>query len=214
MDVKGRVNGAPLVIAGSVNPLSERLSLDIRANVKGMELAQFSAYSGKYIGYGIDKGKLSFDVAYKVENDQLSAENALVLDQLTLGEKVDSESAVNLPVQLALSLLKDRNGVIDINLPIGGSLNDPEFSVGGIIFKVFVNLIQKAVTAPFSLLASIVGDTEELSWVAFDPGSYTLSESGQRKLETLGRQERRSDPVGEQTGAGSQGLADRKRKYI
>lgn len=117
----------------------------------------------------------------------MSAENALVLDQLTLGEKVDSESAVNLPVQLALSLLKDRNGVIDINLPIGGSLNDPEFSVGGIIFKVFVNLIQKAVTAPFSLLASIVGDTEELSWVAFDPGSYTLSESGQRKLETLAR---------------------------
>lgn len=223
VDVKGRVNGAPLVIAGSVNPLSERLSLDIRANVKGMELAQFSAYSGKYIGYGIDKGKLSFDVAYKVENDQLSAENALVLDQLTLGEKVDSESAVNLPVQLALSLLKDRNGVIDINLPIGGSLNDPEFSVGGIIFKVFVNLIQKAVTAPFSLLASIVGDTEELSWVAFDPGSYTLSESGQRKLETLARalEDRpglrleiagKADPDADSTGLGKKMMMKKIRK--
>lgn len=187
VDVKGRVNGAPLVIVGSLNPLSERLSLDIKANVKGMELAQFSAYSEKYIGYGIDKGKLSFDVAYKVENDRLSAENALMLDQLTLGEKVESESAVNLPVQLALSLLKDKNGVIDINLPIGGSLNDPEFSVGGIIFKVFVNLIQKAVTAPFSLLSSIAGDTEELSWVTFDPGSYRLSESGQKKLEVLAK---------------------------
>lgn len=187
VDIRGRVNGAPLVIAGSINPLSESLSLDIAANVKGMELAQFSAYSGKYIGYGIEKGKLSFDVAYKVENGQLSAENALVLDQLTLGDKVESESAVNLPVQLALALLKDRNGVIDINLPVSGSLNDPEFSVGGIIFRVFVNLIQKAVTAPFSLLASLVGDTEELSWLTFEPGSYVIAESEQKKLESLAK---------------------------
>ena len=187
VNVRGRVNGAPLVIAGTVNPLSERLSLDIRANVKGMELAQFSAYSGKYIGYGIEKGKLSFDVAYKIENDRLSAENSLVLDQLTLGKKVESEDALNLPVQLALSLLKDRNGVIDINLPVSGSLNDPEFSVGGIVLRVFINLIQKAVTAPFSLLASIVGDAEELSWIVFDPGSDTIPESGLRKLESLAK---------------------------
>ena len=187
VDIRGRVNGAPLVIAGTINPLGESLALDITANVKGMELAQFSAYSGKYIGYGIEKGKLSFDVAYQVENGQLSAENALILDQLTLGDKVESESAINLPIQLALALLKDRNGVIDISLPIGGSLNDPEFSVGGIIFRVFVNLIQKAVTAPFSLLASLAGDTEELSWLAFEPGSSVITRSEQKKLESLAK---------------------------
>ncbi len=186
VNLRGRVNGAPLAITGSFNPFGS-LALDIKAKVKGMELAQFSAYSGKYIGYGIEKGKLSFDVAYKVENDQLSAENALILDQLTLGEKVESESALNLPVSLALSLLKDRNGVIDINLPVGGSLNDPEFSVGGIVLRVIVNLIQKAVTAPFSLLASVIGDSEELSWLPFDPGSHAISPAGEKKLGVLAR---------------------------
>ena len=186
VNIRGRVNGAPLVVSGSFNPFGS-LALDIKAKVNGMELAQFSAYSGKYIGYGIEKGKLSFDVAYKVENDQLSAENALILDQLTLGEKVESDSAVNLPVSLALSLLKDRNGVIDINLPIGGSLNDPEFSVGGIVLRVIVNLVQKTVTAPFSLLASIIGDTEELSWLPFEPGSHVISADAEKKLTALAK---------------------------
>ena len=187
VDVKGRVNGAPLVIAGLINPLSELLSLDIKANVKGMELAQFSAYSGKYIGYGIEKGKLSFDVHYKVEDNQLTAENSLVLDQLTLGDEVDSADAVHLPVQLALALLKDRNGVIDINLPVGGSLNDPEFSVGGLVFKMFVNLLQKAVTSPFRLLGALVGNDAELSFVVFEPGSHTITEDERKKLESLAK---------------------------
>lgn len=187
VDVKGRVNGAPLTIAGELNPLSDKLALDIKANVKGMELAQFSAYSGKYIGYGIEKGKLSFDVHYKVLNDQLTAENSLVLDQLTLGDEVESADAVHLPVRLALALLKDRNGVIDINLPVGGSLNDPEFSVGGIVFKMFVNLLTKAVTAPFRLLGALVGNDAELSFVTFEPGSHAITASEQKKLEALAK---------------------------
>ncbi len=185
--VKGRVNGAPLTIAGQLNPLSDTLSLDIRAEVKGMELAQFSAYSGKYIGYGIEKGKLSFDVHYKVQDNQLTAENSLVLDQLTLGDEVESADAVRLPVRLALSLLKDKDGVIDINLPVGGSLNDPEFSVGGIVFKMFVNLLTRAVTAPFKLLGALVGNDAELSFVAFEPGSSAMTESERKKLESLAK---------------------------
>lgn len=187
VDVKGRVNGAPLTIAGQLNPLSDTLSLDIRADVKGMELAQFSAYSGKYIGYGIEKGKLSFDVHYKVQDNQLTAENSLILDQLTLGDEIESADAVRLPVRLALSLLKDKDGVIDINLPVGGSLNDPEFSVGGIIFRMFVNLLTRAVTAPFKLLGALVGNDAELSFVAFEPGSSAITESGQKKLESLAK---------------------------
>lgn len=187
IDVRGQVSGAPLTIAGQVNPLSGNLFMDVQASVKGVELAPLSAYSGKYVGYGIEKGKLSFDVAYHIENREMTAQNRLILDQLVFGDKIDSPTATTLPVQLAVALLKDRNGVIDINLPISGSLNDPEFSIGGIIVRVFVNLITKAVTAPFSLLGSMFGGGEELSWLEFDPGSRVLSDAGKAKLESLAK---------------------------
>ncbi|MBS1187546.1 MAG: hypothetical protein H6R04_1564 [Burkholderiaceae bacterium] len=187
VDLRGQVNSAPLTINGKVNPLKGDLFLDLKAAVKGMELAPLSAYSGKYVGYGIEKGKLSFDVAYKVENRQLTAENRLVLDQLTFGDKVESKDALNVPVHLAVALLRDRNGVIDLNLPIGGSLDDPQFSMGAIIVKVIVNLITKAVTAPFALLGSIFGGGEDLSWLNFDPGSATIAAAAESKLTALSK---------------------------
>lgn len=185
VDLHGQVNDAPLTIAGTVNPLKADLSLDIKANVKGMELAPLSPYSGRYVGYGIEKGKLSFEVAYQIEQRKLTAQNRLILDQLTFGDKVDSPVATKLPVQFAVALLRDRNGVIDVNLPIGGSLDDPDFSVGGIVFKVIVNIIAKAVTAPFALLGSLFGGGEELSNLAFDSGSAAITPSGESKLKSL-----------------------------
>lgn len=185
--LQGTVNSAPLNIAGRINPLKQDLSFDLKADVRGMELAPLSPYSGKYVGYGIEKGKLSFEVAYHLENRKLEAQNRVILDQLTLGEKVESPTATTLPVRLALSLLSDRNGVIDINLPIGGSLDDPEFSVGGIIVKVILNLIAKAVTAPFALLGSLFGGGEELSWLEFDAGRYAVPQSGAAKLDSLAK---------------------------
>ena len=187
VDLRGQVNNAPLNIVGKVNPLSGELALDLKADVKGMELAPLSPYSGKYVGYGIEKGKLSFDVNYKIENRKLTAENRLVLDQLTFGEKIDSPTATKLPVQLAVALLRDRNGVIDINLPIGGSLDDPQFSVGGIIVKVLINIITKAITAPFALLGSLFGGGEELSHVDFDAGLATIPPAGEGKLKSLAK---------------------------
>jgi len=187
VDVRGQVSGAPLTIAGRVNPLIGNLFLDVKASVKGMELAPLSAYSGKYVGYGIEKGKLSFDVAYQVENRQLTAQNRLILDQLILGDRIDSPNATKLPVGLAIALLKDRNGVIDVNLPISGSLNDPEFSIGGIVVRIFVNIITKAVTSPFSLLSSAFGGGEKLSWLEFDPGSRVVPESEKPKLDSLAK---------------------------
>lgn len=185
VDLHGQVNDAPLTIAGTVNPLKADLSLDIKANVKGMELAPLSPYSGRYVGYGIEKGKLSFEVAYQIEQRKLTAQNRLILDQLTFGDKVDSPVATKLPVLFAVALLRDRNGVIDVNLPIGGSLDDPDFSVGGIVFKVIVNIIAKAVTAPFTLLGSLFGGGEELSNLAFDSGSAAIAPSGESKLKSL-----------------------------
>lgn len=187
VDLKGKVNSAPLSIVGRINPLKGDLSMDIKAEVRGMELAPLSPYSGRYIGYGIEKGKLSFDVAYQVENRLLTAQNRLILEQLTLGEKIESPTATTLPVRFALALLRDRNGVIDINLPVGGSLDDPQFSVGGLIIKVIVNVITKAVTAPFTLLGSLFGGGEELSILEFDAGRATITEAGEGKLKSMAK---------------------------
>jgi len=187
VNLKGEVNSAPLNIDGKINPLKGDLTMDIKATMHGMELAPLSTYSGRYIGYGIEKGKLSFDVAYKVENRVLTAQNRLVLEQLTLGGKIESPTATTLPVRFALALLRDSNGVIDINLPIGGSLDDPQFSVGGLFVKAIVNVLAKAVTAPFSLLSSIFGGGEELSLLEFDAGRASINDAGVAKLKSMAK---------------------------
>ena len=189
LELRGRAEGtASLEILGKLNPLAKPLALDIKGLVRDLELSPLSPYSVKYAGYGITRGKLSVDVAYLVLPDgQLTASNKLVLNQLTFGDKV--EGAPNsLPVKLAVALLADRNGVIDIDLPVSGSLNDPQFRLGPIIFKVIVNLIVKAITAPFSLLASAFGGGgDELSVVAFAPGSAVLSPPARLGLDKVAK---------------------------
>ena len=180
-------NVAPLNVTAKINPLSAKPYLDLQAEIKGLELTSFSSYSGKYAGYAIEKGKLSLLVKYKIENDQLEAENRVFLDQLTFGDPVDSPEATKLPVTLAVSLLKNRNGEIDLDLPISGSLSDPQFSVGGLVVKVIVNLLVKAVTSPFALLGSMFGSGEEMSNVEFDYGRATITPSTQQRLENLAK---------------------------
>jgi uncharacterized protein involved in outer membrane biogenesis len=187
--VTARVNQtAPVEVAGRLQPFAKELSLDLKAKARDVDLPPLTPYSIKYAGYGIEKGKLTFDVHYRVENRKLSAENRLVLDQLTFDpQRVESATATKLPVLLAVALLKDSRGVIDINLPVAGSLDDPEFSVGGLIVRVIVNLITKAVTAPFALLAAAFGRGEELSTIPFAPASAALDGDGMKRLETLGK---------------------------
>jgi uncharacterized protein involved in outer membrane biogenesis len=189
VDLRGEVNRAPLSVAGRINPLSGNLSLDIKAKVQGMELASLSAYSSRYVGYGIEKGKLSFEVAYRVENRRLTAENRLILDQLTFGKKSENPNAAKLPVQFAVAVLRDRNGIIDLNVPIQGSLDDPQFSLGGIILKVIGNAIVKAVTQPFALLGQIFGGSNsgELSSMEFEPGRSAILQQNEVKLKSLAR---------------------------
>lgn len=179
--------GAPVLIQGQLNPLATKSFLDLKAEVSDVDLTGFSPYSGKYAGYAIDRGKLSLNLAYRLENQQLSAENRLFLDQLTLGERVESPDATKLPVSLAIALLRNNRGEIDLNLPISGSLDDPQFSLGGIIVKVIVNLFVKAVTSPFALIGSMFGGGEELSSLAFAPGQVELDAQALAKLETLAR---------------------------
>jgi hypothetical protein len=187
LELRGRAEGsASLEVTGKLNPLAKPLALDIVGKVQGLELPPLTPYAVKYAGHGIERGKLSMDVNYKVlPNGQLTASNRLVLNQLTFGEPV--EGAPNsLPVKLAVALLADRNGVIDLDLPISGSLNDPQFRLGPVIGRIIVNLIGKALTAPFSLLANALGGgSSEMSHVAFAPGSATLAPEAQQNLDKV-----------------------------
>ncbi len=174
-----------MTIRGEINPLASSLFLDLNAQAREVNLPPLSPYSVRYVGYPIERGKLSMDVHYHIEGGQLTAENRLTLNQLVFGEQPAGTEASNLPVHLAVSLLKDRNGVIDLNVPISGSLDDPQFSVGGVIAKAIVNLLWKAVTAPFAALGAIFGGGETLSYVEFAPGAATLDEAAVSKLDNL-----------------------------
>lgn len=186
VQVTAKVDGdAPVDITGKLHPFGPRLYTDIHASAKGVELPALTPYAAKYAGYAIERGKLSMDVHYLIQDGKLQASNKIFLDQLTFGERVDSPDALKLPVLLAVSLLKNSRGEIDIELPISGSLDDPQFSVGGIIFRALVNLIVRAVTAPFSLLASAFGSGEELSHIDFAPGRAVLDDDARKRVETL-----------------------------
>jgi hypothetical protein len=180
-------HSAPVDVSGQLNPLRQDRFLDIAAHVSDVDLTGVSPYATRYVGYGITKGKLSMNVKYQIRDRKLTAENQVTLDQLTFGEHIDSPTATKLPVLLAVALLKDRNGVIDLNLPISGTLDDPQFSVGGIVLRVFVNLITKAVTSPFALLGSMFGGGDELSFIDFDAGTAVLPASAQGKLGSLAK---------------------------
>jgi len=189
LSLKGRVEGtATLDITGKVNPLAKPLALDIQAKVRDLELPPLSPYAIKYAGYGIERGKMSVDLAYVVLPDgKLTASNKIVLNQLAFGDRVEGSTA-SLPVKLAVALLSDRHGVIDLDLPVSGSINDPQFSLGGIIWKVITNLIVKAVTAPFSLLASAFGGGgSELSSIEFEPGTAALTPAARETLDKVAK---------------------------
>lgn len=190
LQLTGRAEGtAALQVSGRLNPLAKPLALDIQGKVSDLELPPLSPYSVKYAGHGIERGKLSMDVAYRVEPDgRLTATNKLVLNQLEFGEPVPGAPA-SLPVKLATALLADSQGVIDLDLPISGSLNDPQFSIGPIIFKAVVGLIGRAITAPFTLLARALGGAggEDLAQVAFAPGSAQLSAQAREQLDKVAK---------------------------
>lgn len=189
LELRGRAEGtATLEVLGKINPLVKPIALDIQGKVRDLELAPLSTYSARYAGYGIERGKLSVDVAYKVQPDgMLTANNKVVLNQLKFGDAVPGATN-SLPVKLAVALLADRNGVIDIDLPISGSLNDPQFRLMPVVFRIIGNLILKAVTSPFSLLANAFGGGgggDELSIVSFDAGSAVLSDQAKAGLDKV-----------------------------
>jgi hypothetical protein len=178
---------APVKITGQINPLIENPYVDLNLNISDIELSPFSPYSGKYIGYVLEKGKLTFNVAYLMENRRLEGTNSVYINQLTLGDSVDSPDAVSLPIKLAVALLKDREGNIELDLPVSGSLDDPRFKIGKVILTVLKNLIVKIVTSPFAALGALAGGGEELSYLAFDPGVSEINQENAEKMDKLAK---------------------------
>ncbi|MEO8938457.1 MAG: DUF748 domain-containing protein [Burkholderiaceae bacterium] len=192
LKLTGKINGdGALEVTGKIDPFAPLVYTDIAAEAKDIELTRLTPYAIKYAGYAIERGKLSMTVKYHIDNGKLDASNRLFLDQLTFGAKVESPTATKLPVLLAVSLLKNSRGEIDVNLPISGSLSDPEFSVGGVIVRVIINLLTRAITSPFSLIAAAVGggsgSADELGYVQFKAGVSDMTPQGKTKLETLAK---------------------------
>jgi hypothetical protein len=170
-------------IDGEMLPFDLANHIDIGVLFKNIDLTRLSPYSGKFVGYAISDGRLDLDLGYKVRQKSLQGNNTIVLQTLTLGERIESPEALNLPLNLAIALLEDRNGRIDLNLPVHGDLNDPQFSYGAIIWRAFTNVLTNIVTSPFRLLGSLLGiDGETLKAIDFDAGVATLLPSEEEKM--------------------------------
>ncbi|MBV6664311.1 DUF748 domain-containing protein [Pseudomonas yamanorum] len=190
VDVKGKVDRyAPVTIKGSVNPFDPMAALDIATSFKRVELTTLTPYSGKFAGFRIRKGRLNLDLHYVITKGQLKAENKVVVEQLQLGEKVDSADAVDLPIRLAIALLKDSDGKISIELPVTGDLNNPQFSVMPIVWQTLRNLVVRAATAPFKFIGGLISGSgaQDLGNVSFAPGSSELSKDSQSALDSLAK---------------------------
>ncbi len=188
IDLRGSVDTfSPVTIAGEVDALSSKLYTDVALTFRNIQLAVFNPYSGKFAGYDITRGKLSTEFRYKVDGRKLDAQHHIVIDQLEFGDRTGSKDAVSLPVKLAVSLLKDRNGTISLDLPVSGSLDDPQFRLAPLVWKVLVNVMEKAVTAPFALLGELFGGGPDLQFVDFRPGVATLEGAAVDKVKTVAK---------------------------
>jgi uncharacterized protein involved in outer membrane biogenesis len=178
---------APFEVKGTLAPLQQQPGVAFTSRLQGLEMPTLSPYTGTYIGRNLKSGQLALDLKYQVSQRKLKGDNNIVAKQLYLGDEVASEQAVHLPIGLGLALLRDASGVIDVDLGVSGNLDDPGFSVSGIVWKALKNLIVKVATSPFKLLASLVGSSEDLGAVEFGAGDSALSDASQGRLQQLAK---------------------------
>lgn len=189
VDLRGRVNGrAPVAVAGAFNPLGRPASADVRIDFDQVDLVPVGGYVAKYAGYALEGGRLTLDVDFELADRAIRSETVATLDGFALGGRVPGPDATSLPVPLAVALLQDRQGRIVIDLPVAGRLDDPEFRVGRVVWRVITNLLTKAATAPFGLLGALVGGApEELDRQVFAAGTEELEARAIQKLDTVAR---------------------------
>jgi hypothetical protein len=189
IDLSGQVidQFSPATIKGSMDLLAYDRKTDMQLAFRNIELPVFNPYSGRYAGYAIAKGKLTTELSYKIDNRMLKADHHVIVDQLEWGQATESKDAVPLPVRLATALLKDSKGVIDLDLPVTGSLDDPKFSIWPIVWQVVGNVIENAVTAPFRLIGSLFAGADKAQYIDFAPGSASLPQGSAEALGALAK---------------------------
>ncbi len=186
VDLKAKINqSAPMTVKGEINPLLQQPYVDLDLIFNGMDLTSVNPYAGTYIGHYIDRGQLGFNLNYHIENNHLLGINKVNIAQFEFGKASGSDKATNLPVPLAVTVLKDRHGVIDMDVKVEGDLDDPDFSFGNALFKAFANVITKAATAPLSIVGGLVGEDQQLDFIAFAAGEAEFAEGQQDKLDLI-----------------------------
>jgi flagellar motor protein MotB len=185
VDIRGTVDGySPVLLTGTFNLLVDPAAHDLALKFKALDLSSLSPYASTYAGREIDRGLLNANLSYKMQQPNFTGEVSLRIEKLKLGARVESDKALDLPLDLALAILTDTRGVIEMNVPVGGDISEPGYQFGSVITKAMVGIIREAVTSPFKLLASIVGSEQDFSHINFAPGSSTLDEKG---IQALGK---------------------------
>jgi outer membrane protein OmpA-like peptidoglycan-associated protein len=180
----GRVGGlSPVKIIGKINP--DKGDSELSLDFKSLSLPLVTPYMAEFAGRRIEKGNMSLKLKYKIVNNQLSASNEILIDQLVLGEEVEHENAVSLPLDFAIALLQDSDGKIALDVPITGNLENPEFSVAAIVTDALINVITKVISSPFNAIASLIGSDEDISKVMFSSGDTVLDDKQKKKLDGL-----------------------------
>ncbi|WP_243545294.1 DUF748 domain-containing protein [Pseudodesulfovibrio tunisiensis] len=187
--VSAHIGPTPISISGAFNPVVSPIFSDMHISVNGLELVPLTPYMVRHLGYPVEKGRLYADVSLKTENRLLEIDNKFFVQQLVLGRKVDGPDVPNVPVKLGLALLQDSNGDMEINLPVRGRLDDPNFRIGGIVFRTFVGLLFRAVASPFSIIGSMFGGSgsQNLEFVTFEPGLSLVGQGASLKLDTVAK---------------------------
>jgi len=209
LELEGEVDEYGMARAvGQVDLFDPTGFMDIRVLFKNVEMTRLTPYVATFAGRKIESGKLSLDLQYKLNKRQMQGENQVLIDRLKLGERIESPTAKDLPLDLAIAILQDSSGRIDLGLPVAGSLDDPEFSYGAVVWKAITNVLTKIVTAPFRALASLFGGGEQIDAIAFEPGAHRLTPPEREKLVRLsGMLEKRAGLV--LSVGGTYGDADR-----
>jgi hypothetical protein len=186
VDLRGAVDGVgPVAVTGQLDPLGTPRFVDLKVDIKNVDLVPLSPYSGKYAGYELARGKFALDVKARIEGDRLQSDNVITLQQFTFGAPVESPDATKLPVRLGVALLKDIDGKIVIDVPMSGDVNDPNLRISKVVWRVVGNLLTKAAVSPFALIGSMFGGGDDLAFQQFEPGSAELREQARGKLDTM-----------------------------
>jgi hypothetical protein len=189
IDLNGQVidRFSPVSIKGSLDMSGFDRQTDMHLSFRNIELPLFNPYSGRYAGYAIAKGKLTTELSYKIDHRMLKADHHVVIDQLKWGAATDSKEKAPIPVRLATALLKDKNGVINLDVPVTGSMDDPKFKVWPIIWQIVRTTLEKAAVAPFRLIGGLFAGADKAEAIDFAPGSADLPPDAGQALGALGK---------------------------